>query len=91
MVRVHLTISRAFQVLVVATGFGKEERSSLNNSGAGRILETVRSNRQVEQQRPVQQVVNAPIASNDDNDLPAILRNNSDDQNFPAFLRRGKR
>lgn len=88
---VNEELGESIRITVVATGFGKEERSSLNNSGAGRILETVRSNRQVEQQRPVQQVVNAPIASNDDNDLPAILRNNSDDQNFPAFLRRGKR
>ena len=88
---VNEELGESIRITVVATGFGKEERSSLNNSGAGRILETVRSNRQVEQQRPVQQVVNAPIAANDDNDLPAILRNNSDDQNFPAFLRRGKR
>lgn len=88
---VNEELGESIRITVVATGFGKEERSSLNNSGAGRILETVRSNRQVEQQRPVQQVVNAPMAANDDNDLPAILRNNSDDQNFPAFLRRGKR
>ena len=89
---VNEELGESIRITVVATGFGKEERSSLNNSSAGRILETVRSNRQVEQQRPVQQVVNAPIASNnDDNDLPAILRNNSDDQSFPAFLRRGKR
>jgi cell division protein FtsZ len=87
---VNEELGESIRITVVATGFGKEERASIGNSNAGRILETVRSNRQVEQPRPVQQVVNAPIAS-DDNDIPAILRNNSDDQSFPAFLRRGKR
>lgn len=89
---VNEELGENIRITVVATGFGKEERASLNNSNTGRILETVRSNRPVEQPRQVQQVVNAPLASNDDNDIPAILRNNnSDDQNFPAFLRRGKR
>ncbi|MBQ2593864.1 MAG: cell division protein FtsZ [Candidatus Riflebacteria bacterium] len=87
---VNEDLGESIRITVVATGFGKEDRASISNSNAGRILETVRSNRQVEQPRPVQQVVNAPIAS-DDNDIPAILRNNSDDQSFPAFLRRGKR
>ena len=88
---VNEDLGESIRITVVATGFGKEDRASISNSNAGRILETVRSNRQVEQQRPVQQVVNAPLAANDDNDIPAILRNNSDDQSFPAFLRRGKR
>jgi cell division protein FtsZ len=87
---VNEDLGESIRITVVATGFGKEDRASISNSNAGRILETVRSNRQVEQPRPVQQVVNAPIAS-DDSDIPAILRNNSDDQSFPAFLRRGKR
>ena len=87
---VNEDLGESIRITVAATGFGKEDRASISNSNAGRILETVRSNRQVEQPRPVQQVVNAPIAS-DDNDIPAILRNNSDDQSFPAFLRRGKR
>ena len=88
---VNEDLGESIRITVVATGFGKEDRASISNSNAGRIIETVRSNRQVEQQRPVQQVVNAPLAANDDNDIPAILRNNSDDQSFPAFLRRGKR
>ena len=89
---VNEDLGESIRITVVATGFGKEDKASLSNSSAGRILETVRSNRQVEQPRPVQQVVNAPLAANDDNDIPAILRNNnSDDQSFPAFLRRGKR
>ena len=81
-------------ITVVATGFGKEERASVGNSNSGRILETVRSNRQVETPKPVQQVVNAPVANNNEeySDIPAILRNNNnDDHNFPAFLRRGKK
>ncbi len=82
----------SIKITVVATGFGKEERGSLNNNGSSRILETVRSNRPIEQPRPVQQVVNAPVATEEYSDIPAILRNNnSDDHNFPAFLRRGKK
>ncbi len=85
-------LGESIKITVVATGFGKEERGSLNNSGSSRILETVRSNRPVEQPRPVQQVVNAPVAAEEFSDIPAILRNNSnDDHNFPAFLRRGKK
>ena len=85
-------LGESIKITVVATGFGKEERGSLNNSGSSRILETVRSNRPVEQPRPVQQVVNAPVATEEFSDIPAILRNNSnDDHNFPAFLRRGKK
>ena len=73
---VNEDLGESIRITVVATGFGKEDRASISNSNAGRILETVRSNRQVEQPRPVQQVVNAPIAS-DDNDIPWALRNAS--------------
>ena len=90
---VNEELGESIKITVVATGFGKEERGTINNSGSSRILETVRSNRQAEQPRPVQQVVNAPVAAAEDyNDIPAILRNNGgDDHNFPAFLRRGKK
>ena len=37
-------------------------------------------------------VTNAAPVANDDSDIPAILSySNSDDHNFPAFLRRGKK
>ncbi len=91
---VNEELGDSIKITVVATGFGKEERASISNSGASRILDTVRSNRQAvePQTRPVQQVVNAAPVANDDSDIPAILRNsNSDDHNFPAFLRRGKK
>ncbi len=91
---VNEELGESIKITVVATGFGKEERASLSPSGSSRILETVRSNRQAEQPRPVQQVVNAPVAAAEDfSELPAILRNNgsNDDHNFPAFLRRGKK
>ena len=89
---VNEELGESIKITVVATGFGKEERASITNSGSSRILETVRSNRQVEQPRPVQQVVNAPVATEEFSDIPAILRNNgNDDHNFPAFLRRGKK
>ena len=89
---VNEELGESIKITVVATGFGKEERASISNSGSSRILETVRSNRQAEQPRPVQQVVNAPVATEEFSDIPAILRNNgSDDHNFPAFLRRGKK
>ena len=91
---VNEELGESIKITVVATGFGKEERASISNSGASRILDSVRSNRQAvePQTRPVQQVVNAAPVANDDSDIPAILRNsNSDDHNFPAFLRRGKK
>ncbi len=90
---VNEELGESIKITVVATGFGKEERASIGNSSAGRILDTVRSNRPVEQPRPVQQVVNAPVTNNDDyGDIPAILRkgHSYDDHNFPAFLRRNK-
>ena len=82
---------------VIATGFGKELEAA--NTPAARIIENIRQTRPapvVEQpvQRPVQQVVNAPVMNNvdDDSETPAILRNanRNTDNNLPAFLRQRK-
>lgn len=85
------------KITVIATGFGKELEAA--NTPAARIIENIRQTRPapvVEQsaQRPVQQVVNAPVMNNvdDDSETPAILRNanRNTDNNLPAFLRQRK-
>ena len=90
---VNEELGESIKITVVATGFGKEEKAAVNNTGSNSILKTVRSTRPTEQPKQQEQaVVNAQVASEDYSDIPAYIRtNNSDDHTFPAFLRRGNK
>ncbi len=89
---VNEELGENIKITVVATGFGKEEKMEVPQTSAKSILNDIRTNRPVE--RPVERqqetmVANGGSISNEsDYDTPSILRNNSNDSAFPAFLRK---
>ena len=89
---VNEELGENIKITVVATGFGKEDKMEVPQTSAKNILNDIRTSRPVE--RPVERqqetmVANGGSISNEnDYDTPAILRNNSNDSAFPAFLRK---
>ncbi len=89
---VNEELGENIKITVVATGFGKEDKMEVPQTSTKNILNDIRTSRPVE--RPVERqqetmVVNGGSISNEnDYDTPAILRNNSNDSAFPAFLRK---